>query len=593
MTHDHRDAEAVAAEASAAMLRCLDERRSFRLEAGAGSGKTTGLAKALEWLVEHRSEELLGRRAQVACITYTNVAVDEIRDRIGARPVVWVSTIHSFLWHLIAPFQKALRGLLEADDKVQGKLGDDGPSLGNRRVTYTDVGRLRIADHEISIHHDQVISLAVSLLERKKFRRLWVSRFPILLLDEYQDTSKDLMDALRAHLLEGESKLQVGLFGDHWQMIYANVCGAVDDERFHFIPKGANFRSAGPVLDVLNGIRPELPQAVCREMAEPVQMTDVLVLHTNSWPGPRGKGHHKNALNADTQDAAVEQVKAFLADRGWSVTPGTSSLLRLTNRAVARGEGFSDLLGVFRWADDLVKRQDAFVDLLASRVEPAAELHAAGRKTAALEAVGWSRGTIKTMEDKRRARAWLDRLEELRASGTIGEVVEHLEVADALSPGAERSLRRARSDKEEGEDERVQRMRDQWSALSAVPYEDFRRWHAYDSGTTMLSTKHGVKGAQFDEVVIVFGGGWSKYDFPRMLEEWSRQQAKAAPDKRFINARNLFYVTLSRARYRLALVFLKTLPDVALGQLQSLFGEDAVCELPAEVHAGRELGAPV
>ena len=581
MTHDHHDAEAMAAEASEDMLRCLGERRCFRLEAGAGAGKTHALIEALEWLVEHRSEELVRQRAQVACITYTNVAADEIRDRIGARPSIWVSTIHSFLWHVVAPFQKALRGLLEADEKVQEKLGDDGPSLGHRRVTYTDVGRLRIADHEISISHDHAISVAVSLLEKDKFRRLWVSRFPILLLDEYQDTSKDLMGALRGHLLEGESRLQVGLFGDHWQMIYDKVCGAVDDDRFHFIPKGANFRSAKPVVDVLNGIRPELPQAVSRKLEEPGELTDVLVLHTNSWAGDRGRGAHKNALDADTQDVAVNYVKGYLSDRGWSMTPDTCRVLRLTNKAVARGEGFSDLLDVFEWADDLVKRQDAFVDLLASRVEPAVALLDAGRMTAALEAAGWSRGSVKKMADKRRARVWLDRLEELRDTGTIGEVVEHLQEADALSPGAERSLCRARAGKEEGEDERAQRARDQWKALRAVPYEEFRRWYAHDSGATMLSTKHGVKGAQFDEVVVVFGGGWSMYDFPRMLDEWSMQQAKDAPDDRFIRARNLFYVTLSRARYRLALVFLKTLPSGALDQLRGLFGEDSVIELPA------------
>ncbi len=580
MTHDHRDAEAMAEEASNAMLRCLDERRSFRLEAGAGAGKTHALIEALKWLVEHRSEELTCRRAQVACITYTNVAVDEIRDRIGAQPVVWVSTIHSYLWHLIAPFQKALRILLEADDKVQEKLGEEQTSLGTRRVTYTDVGRLRITDDEISIHHDHVINLAVSLLERDKFRRVWVSRFPILLLDEYQDTSKNLMDALRAHLLEGESRLQVGLFGDHWQMIYDKVCGAVDDDRFDVIAKGANFRSAKPVVEVLNRIRPGLKQAVSRDMVACTQLSEVLVLHTNSWPGPRGKGAHKNALDADIQDAAVEQAKSLLVQRGWSITPDTCRVLRLTNKAVARGEEFSSLLGVFKYADDLVKRQDAFVDLLAARVEPVAELLAAGRKTAALEAAGWPRDGVKNMEDKRRARAWLHRLDELRASATIGEVVQHLEQADVLTPAVERALERARAATDDDQDARAQRARDRWRALSPVPYEQFRRWYAYDVGTTMLSTKHGVKGAQSDEVVVVFGGGWSKYDFPRMLDEWNAQQAKDPPDDRFVRARNLFYVTVSRARYRLALVFLKSLPEGAMETLTRIFGQVSELERP-------------
>src|SRR3546814_14027472 len=54
------------------MFACLDEGRSFRLEAGAGAGKTYSLDKALRRLIDGRGTDLVRRRQQVGCITFTN-----------------------------------------------------------------------------------------------------------------------------------------------------------------------------------------------------------------------------------------------------------------------------------------------------------------------------------------------------------------------------------------------------------------------------------------------------------------------------------------------------------------------------------------
>jgi hypothetical protein len=45
-----------------AVYDCLDKRKSFRLEAGAGAGKTHSLIKALDYLIEHQAAELLRRK---------------------------------------------------------------------------------------------------------------------------------------------------------------------------------------------------------------------------------------------------------------------------------------------------------------------------------------------------------------------------------------------------------------------------------------------------------------------------------------------------------------------------------------------------
>ena len=76
----------------------------FRVAAGPGAGKT-------HWLVNHIKNVLqdsarLGKTRKIACITYTNIAVETILGRLGTSAgQVEVSTIHSFLYnHVVKPY---------------------------------------------------------------------------------------------------------------------------------------------------------------------------------------------------------------------------------------------------------------------------------------------------------------------------------------------------------------------------------------------------------------------------------------------------------------------------------------------------------
>lgn len=87
----------------------IDIERHFRVVAGPGAGKT-------HWLVNHikhvvaRSKRL-SPASRVACISYTNVAVNEIVTRLGSTAIqVDVSTIHSFLYrNVVRPYLHLLR----------------------------------------------------------------------------------------------------------------------------------------------------------------------------------------------------------------------------------------------------------------------------------------------------------------------------------------------------------------------------------------------------------------------------------------------------------------------------------------------------
>lgn len=94
----------------------------FKVEAGPGAGKT-------EFLINHiknvlQSSTRMACTRQIACITYTNTAVETILKRLGKNVSsrVDVSTIHSFLYkHIVKPYCSLIPNEYEVDcKKVNG-----------------------------------------------------------------------------------------------------------------------------------------------------------------------------------------------------------------------------------------------------------------------------------------------------------------------------------------------------------------------------------------------------------------------------------------------------------------------------------------
>ena len=100
--------------------------KSFFMFAGAGSGKTRSLINTLEYLDKEKGQYLAERGKQIAVITYTNAACDEIGRRLQYKPIFMVSTIHSFLWEMIKNFQQDIKIWVESSisaeiDELQSK----------------------------------------------------------------------------------------------------------------------------------------------------------------------------------------------------------------------------------------------------------------------------------------------------------------------------------------------------------------------------------------------------------------------------------------------------------------------------------------
>lgn len=90
---------------------CIDDEFSWIFNAGAGSGKTYALVQSLKMLLDKKGPQFYIHGQKVLCITYTNAAADEIKERLGNTPLVLVSTIHERMWEIIGPYKDQLMKL--------------------------------------------------------------------------------------------------------------------------------------------------------------------------------------------------------------------------------------------------------------------------------------------------------------------------------------------------------------------------------------------------------------------------------------------------------------------------------------------------
>lgn len=563
-------AEEAAERVRQRIVGCIDTRKPFLVEAGAGAGKTYSLIDALQYLITSQGRQLLRRNQRVACITYTNVATDEIKARTDRHPVIQAETIHSFCWSAIRPFQSALRAALPTLEHWPERLAEAG-GLGQRAVDY-NLGYPSVEADRVMLHHDDVIALTVTLLNQPKFRRVLTERFPVLLIDEYQDTNADFAAAILTHFIGSRTGPLIGFFGDHWQKIYGDGCGKIEHPNLEVIGKEANFRSVPAVVDVLNRLRPELPQQV----TDPGAVGSATVYHTNAWTGQRQNGQHtKGDLTPDVAHEYLALLKTQLAEEGWGFSPAETKILMLTHKGLANEMGYRDLANVFSHNDSFIKKEDSHIAFLVDVVEPVCVSYEAGKYGAMFAALGEKRPTIRSKEDKAAWKSNIDQLLTLRATGTVGEVVDFLKTSNFRLPD---SVRR-REERLGSDDPEHAEANERLNNLRAVPFRQVSALARFIEGNTPFDTKHGVKGAQFDNVLVVVGRGWNIYNFGQMLELLGGT-VPAKQKESFERNRNLFYVTCSRPKYRLAVLFTQELSAGALATLKRLFGDAAVIALP-------------
>ncbi|PVM91763.1 DNA helicase UvrD [Caulobacter radicis] len=555
---------------------CLKARISFLLDAGAGAGKTYSLVQALRAVLKEHRRQLAANGQTIACITFTNVAKDQILERIGHDAVVRVSTIHDFLWEVIAPHQKALKAALL---KFNAALGDRSSrkkdpgelvaALPDLAVTYSDTGSNFLKGR---LFHDDLLGVArIMFADNPLLCRLTTARHPFLFVDEYQDTSPAVIDIVLGNLLPGATEgFVVGLFGDKLQNIYhggehpgVGEIPAALAAQLRPIVKAENRRCSEAVIRVLNRIRTDIEQFPAADNAPGA----AVYVH----PGHDG-------------DAGLAAAHTFVDEKlGWSRKAPACRELFLTHRLIAGKAGYGDLLALYAERgsfarDRLMDGEDPSIAYFLKRVEPLAAAWTEGDQGRTLSLLRANGHKLSSNADKRTARQALDELVRLRDEGTIGGLTGHIG-ASGLFPLLDDLAFRLGGGKREvaSEDapaaEREAREQTFYAGLFALPYREVRAFADFFAAHTPFATKHGVKGDEFDTVLVVLddgGASWNLYSFSKYLSG----EDTVANEKRWNRSRNVFYVCCSRAKTNLAVIDLTARSGTKDQRVRELFGAD-------------------
>ncbi len=265
--------------------------------AGAGSGKTRVIVHKIARLLSSGLEP-----KQIAAITFTNKAAQEMRERakalVGPRAAkdLAVSTFHSLGVRLLRSDGtrvglKEQFSILDSDD-VMGVIRDAGSCTDNalaKRFQWTislwknqgldadGAAAVAADDHERvaarvmrlyqerlqayqAVDFDDLIGLPLKLLQRDaEVREKWQAQFRHVLVDEYQDTNAVQYELMKA--LVGERAMFTAV-GDDDQSIYGWRGATIDNlkrlpqdfPQLKVIPLEQNYRSTGHILRAANHV---------------------------------------------------------------------------------------------------------------------------------------------------------------------------------------------------------------------------------------------------------------------------------------------------------------------------------------------------
>ena len=594
----------------------IEERKSFVLEAGAGSGKTYALIQTLNYLIQHKSENLKIANQKIVCITYTNVAKNEIIDRIENNELVLVSTIHDFLWNSIKQYQKQLKIELcklneinFAKDKAKGKVDSRYiEKLAERidtikKIEYNDTS---FNDFEKGlIQHDDVIEIAKMMYENYPLLTDIVSaKYPYVFVDEYQDTAEETIYCLIDCLLKRNSKkVLIGFYGDSHQKIYDYGIG--DLEKYYktnggqieLVKKEENYRSSISVVGLLNNFRKNIKQ-----LSQTDTLGSVTFIYWANHPEKPKKDIRKfNAEVAISKNTLYDNVVRKLATSGW-IFEGDSNakILVLANSRVAQRAGFGNLYSIFstRFGQSTKERLlDRNHHLVTFFVDSIDNKTSQERRIGLEHLIGfWNdgnqnevirfikkNGTILNGEfkhsHKKQISEFLEMLSLNRKEWKIKDVYEFASSKGLLfNKKFTEFIERLSIDPEDlTEEEKERQTRDKilYDSFMDLSYTELLKFWEHVQNNTVFSTKHGTKGEEYRNVLSVIDDTeWAQqYNFKNFFND-----SEETPERK-LRTRNLFYVECSRAIENLIVLCLSDLDASAITNIKSWFGNDNVFDV--------------
>ena len=577
----------------------LDNSKSFFLFAGAGSGKTRSLVEVLKRFRHDNITRFRKNGQKAAIITYTNAACDEIKSRLEYDSAFHVSTIHSFAWELINPYTKDIRNWLTSNlaEEIADLKEKQDKARSTATKTYIDRERkIELKNRRLSIlpdfkkftynpngdnletnslNHEEVIKITAGFVQNKPLmQNILIQKYPIILVDESQDTKKELVDAFLEVQKNKSANLSLGLFGDTMQRIYTD--GKADlgqnlPDTWAKPAKIINYRCPRRVITLINKIRSGADDQSQVPHKEEDGFVRLFIVDANGAVDKAG-------VEAET----ASQMAALTGDQQWN-GPDVKVLTLEHHMAANRGgfaTFFEPLYSVNRLRTGLLDGSLSGVSLFSKRVLPLIKAMQANDKFAASRVIRENSALIQkdvlknspnSIADLNKAKDAVDALFSLWADSTaptLNEILKEVfrsgifQIPDSLLPIAKRLVEDRETDEESGDETETDPVIDAWDTALECKFSEFEEYVKYISNESRFGTHQGIKGLEFQRVMVILDDdearGWSfSYEKlfgavePTATDIKNEQEGKETSIDR---TRRLFYVTCSRAEESLAIV---------------------------------------
>lgn len=571
-------------------------RKSFFLFAGAGSGKTYSLVLLLKKIHNSIGKDLLLQGKNVAVITFTNAATDEIINRLDYSPIFHISTIHSFVWDVIKYYQADIKRLycfyIEEDLKALEKKLEETEKKTTKtylsNVEKFEYQKERLAKAQIiekfvynpngsnpeynALKHAEVIKISAQMiLENKMLQRIMAQRYPILLIDESQDTKKELIDTFFEIQRNFADIFTLGLLGDQKQRIYADGKENIEDS----IPIGwekpvkrMNYRCAKRIIQLANNIGKDID--IHAEQRPREDANDGLI---RLFVIQQREGLNKDEIEQNVMRIMSEQTQ----DAKWTTIGTEVKVLTLEHMMAARRLGFSrffaPLYKVSKYQMTFLQGSVSEIEFFTKEVLPIAEsIKEDGR--VALEILKKYSPLLSGQNTEKPYELYLKCREEaikvanlVNENGTIRVVVDEIIKSQLLTvPDVVRqAYMLSPSDIEDTVEEELRA----WVEVMDLPINMVRSYDDYVNHRSQFDTHQGVKGLEFDRVMVIIDDSEIKgflfsYDKLFGVKDLSNVDLKNKENGKETSierTQRLFYVTCTRAKNSLAVVMYTNNPE--------------------------------
>lgn len=571
--------------------------------AGAGSGKTSSLVEALGRVREREGAALRRQGQRIACITFTKRAVEVIKTRLGFDDLYMVSTLHGFLWGQVGRFNDNIReALVESrlpalieKAKAEDKGGKSKTALKARAKVerlsaaldkLPSISTFEYADTKFSdygegkIGHDDVIEIAAYLFANNAtFRRITGLRFPYIFVDEAQDTFEGIVAGLNL-VCAGIGLPLIGYFGDPWQQIYDRSAGAFSPpEGGKIITKTENFRCSKSVIRLLNAYRRDVEQYAAGDNKAREGSVEFLLVKAEEPSEPRKR------YSDDQIERALARMDAAVAGWGWS---GHTDVMRLflARQMIARRLGFAKLNKLFTGTFASSRAEEAFEAgdhfLIKPLLKTLCPLILArgqndGRKVVDIlrrESPAFAvdgRNAAKSLKSMiETSAALVEQLHALWNTETVGEILRFCVEKQIILASDKLRDHLARSPREEIYNEDLHSLdKGDWlaDAFFSMPTQQITRYADFIQSNTAYSTQHGVKGEEYNKVMVVYDdveASWNAYNFSKTL---TPATAGEPTERQRDQTSKLAYVSFSRAMEDLRVLMFTSDPEASRAEL--------------------------